>query len=334
MTAANKTKNQHYISQVELRLNAANPTAKPSNQRIFAFEVTDRENYTIRLRKPGGEKIANTLSVRDLFSFDVIDESSRHNLETQFGTYEMNTQRYSQALLQKLRQGTHENVKKEVLELFAAKFLNFLRNPHCVAKVMNTVGPLVDFRPVDPALLRMYERIEEGNKPHELSMCSAYGLTSAQYRRWLRALFLLLSRMPGSEANMFEFLIKELFEKNYVLVRIHDYVDTCADEIVLLSDRGFSTPVHGNDSVVAFDFNITSNAFAYFAFCDPARAVPDAREDIAAHLRANTSVSYVPNDLSALVSHNRLAVYQCAAVVYGRSESPRLDPPQQGKREV
>ncbi|HDZ9127033.1 TPA: hypothetical protein RUY84_003507, partial [Vibrio cholerae] len=35
----NYTKNQHFLSQAEQRLNAINPTAKAKNQRIYSFDI-------------------------------------------------------------------------------------------------------------------------------------------------------------------------------------------------------------------------------------------------------------------------------------------------------
>jgi hypothetical protein len=37
------TKNHHVVSQVEQRLNALNSGARPENQRIYEFEIVDRQ---------------------------------------------------------------------------------------------------------------------------------------------------------------------------------------------------------------------------------------------------------------------------------------------------
>jgi len=67
----NDTRNQHFVTQGEQRLNALNPMADPKNQRIYSFEVVDRENYKLILENPAGRAIGKTLSLFDLFSFDV-----------------------------------------------------------------------------------------------------------------------------------------------------------------------------------------------------------------------------------------------------------------------
>src|SRR5215472_10811453 len=83
-----QTKNQHFVSQVEQRLNALNPGARPENQRIYEFEIVDRDQHQVRLVNPKGRLISNALSMFDLFSFDVADDGLRANLERVFGTYE------------------------------------------------------------------------------------------------------------------------------------------------------------------------------------------------------------------------------------------------------
>ena len=72
MNDPNETANQHYISQVEQRLNALNPNATPANRRIYAFSLQDRENHAVRLNSHKGVLISRTLVLRDLFSFDIL----------------------------------------------------------------------------------------------------------------------------------------------------------------------------------------------------------------------------------------------------------------------
>ena len=67
----NQTKNQHFISQIEQRLNASNPEAAPAKQRIYEFEIVDRDCRVLRLSGSRGRPVANNLSMRDLFTFDI-----------------------------------------------------------------------------------------------------------------------------------------------------------------------------------------------------------------------------------------------------------------------
>ena len=68
-TMDNTTKDQHFISQVEQRLNALNPAARPENQRIYEFKVVDREQHVVELTDVRGKSIVSSLSIFDLFSW-------------------------------------------------------------------------------------------------------------------------------------------------------------------------------------------------------------------------------------------------------------------------
>lgn len=72
MQQVNSTKQQHFLSQAEQRLNALNPAASAANQRIFSFSLVDREGYLVHLETPSGRRVSSNLLLHDLFSFDVI----------------------------------------------------------------------------------------------------------------------------------------------------------------------------------------------------------------------------------------------------------------------
>ncbi len=86
----NETLNQHFIPQVEQRFNAINPTASDKNQKIYAFEIVNREACELRQLNKKGHCISKTLAYDDLFSFDVEDVGSkiRSNFENAFNRYE------------------------------------------------------------------------------------------------------------------------------------------------------------------------------------------------------------------------------------------------------
>ncbi|MBQ0641246.1 hypothetical protein, partial [Proteus mirabilis] len=76
MNLIDLTKNQHFISQTEQRLNAINPFDKDKNKKIYSFSLIDRESYSIKLDSLNGFKISNTLSLNDIFSFDVLEKDN------------------------------------------------------------------------------------------------------------------------------------------------------------------------------------------------------------------------------------------------------------------
>ncbi|MND33320.1 hypothetical protein D3C81_858070 [compost metagenome] len=77
----NLTRNQHFISQSEQRSNCIDDCRPKDKQRIYKFEIADRENSVVRLTNTAGVKIKKNLSFDDLFSFDVKSSSIRRNLE-------------------------------------------------------------------------------------------------------------------------------------------------------------------------------------------------------------------------------------------------------------
>jgi len=173
---ANDTRNQHFLTKVEQKLNAMNPQADERNLRIYSFKIVDRENYTIALESHTGRLIGSNLSLFDLFSFDVPGGSSlRLNFESLFHKYEAHIEAHTKSLLAKLN-ARSTDIKVEIIDLFAAKMLNFVRNPFSVVKVLNSFPGIASYDPTDPALLSDYRRIVSGRKPHQAYLCAQLGI--------------------------------------------------------------------------------------------------------------------------------------------------------------
>lgn len=174
---SNGTRNQHFVSQVEQKLNASNPNSTGKNFRIFSFRIADRDAYRIELEDPRGFAIKTTLSLFDLYSFDVEGGGKlRMNLEELFRNYEDNVEVHTKSLLEKLAAGGAD-VKTELIELFTVKLLNFVRNPYCVQKVLNSFPSIGRYEPTDPELLAVYRRVIEGRKRHQSHLCEQLGIS-------------------------------------------------------------------------------------------------------------------------------------------------------------
>lgn len=326
MLQPNDTAKQHFVSQVEQRLNALNPGAAPRNQRIYSFTLVDRESLLLSLDSTQGMNISNNLAFRDLFSFDVIDDkTSRYNLEAMFRQYEAVMKTNTMDLLRKLDQGSND-LKKEILEIFVAKFMNFLRNPYSVRKVLNTIGGVLRFHPIEPELLADYNAVLTGKKPHQKFLCAQLGISSEDYQAWLSALFMALFRPVPGELNIMESIVKRVFESpvGYPMVCVYRYEGEHADKRCLLSDRGYSTPLP-QDQHLSFDFNLCSTAFITYIFAsidalNLARVPPYVTELYRTQTR-NVHVVPLTNDLAALERYNRNVAYQCNHSVYSSSAS-------------
>jgi hypothetical protein len=318
----NDTHNQHFLTRVEQKLNALNPQANIANMRIYCFDVVDRENYTLALENKNGRPINKSLSLFDLFSFDVSESSTlRRNFEAMFQEYEDHIEAHTTSLLSKLNAGSND-IKTEIVDLFAAKLLNFVRNPFSIVKVLNSFPNLASYDPTDPALLSEYRRIVTGKKPHQEHLCSQLGISAVQYVQWLRLLFMLLVPMNAERPNLFKGVIKGLLEdkKTYVSAFVCQYDSARC----LLSDRGFSQPIEDGPHT-AFSFNLCSNAFVDYSFADPAALLQGkASPEFIAQALVNweslpekqINVTFIRNNMGMLTRYNRREVEQCYKQVY------------------
>ena len=318
----NDIRNQHFVTRAEQRLNAMNPQAAPHNMRIYAFEIVDRENYTLALESQDGMQIGSNLSLFDLFSFDVPDSGRlRLNFESLFHKYEAQIEAHTKSLLAKLNVRSGD-IKAEIIDLFAAKLLNFVRNPFSIAKVLNSFPGIATYDPIDPTLLTIYRRIVSGKKPHQAHLCAELGISDAQYVEWLRMLFMLLMPMADGRPNFFEEVIKGLLEnrKMHVAAFVCEYDSARC----LLSDRGFSQPIEDGPHM-AFSFNLCATAFVDYIFADPATLVQGkASPEFIAQAIASwerlpekqINVTFLRNNLDMLARYNRRVIEQCYKRVY------------------
>jgi hypothetical protein len=325
---ANSTANQHYLSRAEQRLNAINPDAKIENQRIHSFSLGDRENFTLSLDSPKGRLISQSLLLRDVFSFDVLPDKTRQNFEDLFGGYEATIKRSTLSLLSKLDGGGSPDIKEELLAVFVAKFMNFLRNPFSIKKVLNTIRPLLQYEPTDPEILAQFRMVVDGSKPQEVYLCRELGITPDEYRGWLRALFLMLTRLVPDQPNFMEHTVKSLYEmpSGFPMACVHRYTDEESNKVCLLSDRGFATPLP--EPYTSFNFNLSSRAFVTYVFAPieelkPSITVPDqVRESLFEAYRSSRKtvrVVHFLNDFAALARYNQSVVSWCFKNVYASS---------------
>jgi hypothetical protein len=327
----NETKNQHYLSQAEQRLNAVDETLPTKAQRIYAFDIKDRDLYRVEIRSekrsslktgrpdcrtPRGQLIKKSLSFTDLFSFDHVDTKYRRNLEEQFQRYEANVGTLSKALLDKLRSGTQTKTG-EIVGLFSAKLMGFARNPYCVHKALKTFGAVTGCEFTDKALAAEFKLAMEGSRPHSATVCAEFGLTPCEYEQWLRMLFMLFFK-PSHEPSVFDQTIERLIGSNYTNVHVFNYATTDVDAVCLLSDRGFNVfdiPINGAPCGTCFEFNVCSRAFASFCFFDPGKFLEAGKVDL----------SRYENSIEMLVEFNRRTISHCAKAVFAASATPRLD---------
>jgi len=320
MKVQNETKNQHYLSQVEQRLNASNPDAPKNSQKIYSFKVIDRESYKIELQGNKAKGIEKNLSWHDLFSFDVESKTVRSNFETLFGEYEGEIEVHTISLLKKLKENSND-IKKELLNLFVLKLLNTFRNPYCIKKTLNTIGKAGMHRPLDENLIKIFNKVETGNRPQQKWLCTQLDVTEEEYTDWLKTLFILLMRPDENQPNLLEQMVKSMYEADSHLINVFVfyYDENFVKRSILLSDRGFSIPAP-DDEVMAYNFNLSSQTFITYAFSNVDNAAPvgTPKKIIDAYKSTKNSVSVrmEKNNLDALSVYNRHVVYQAFEHVY------------------
>ncbi|WP_197412559.1 hypothetical protein [Novosphingobium sp. Fuku2-ISO-50] len=318
----NETRNQHFVPQVEQKLNASNPNSTGGKFRIYSFRIADREAYRLELEAPRGGAIASTLSMLDLFSFDVPGGGPlRLNLEALFHKYETNVEIRTKGLLEKLAAGSTD-IKTELIDLFAAKLLNFVRNPFCIQKVLNSFPSVGHYEPTDPELLATYRRIVEGQKPHQAYLCQQLDVSQETYVTWLRLIFVLLMQTEDDQPNLFEGVIKSLFEARDTQAAA--FVWTYDQGACLLSDRSYCQPIPDGPHM-AMSFNLCSTAFVDYIFADAAtlvegRAAPAfvafALNNWRQRPQATINVTVTKNNRPMLARYNRRVIEQARERVY------------------
>lgn len=315
------TKNQHFVSQVEQRLNSINKFDKEKNQKIHSFSLVDRESHNIKIDSKNGFKISNTLSLNDVFSFDVLGkEAERYNFEKLFYKYESDIKTNTESLILKLST-PNSDLKSETIDLFTSKFLNFVRNPYSIKKVLNTFPQLRSVQPTDPIHHRNFKRVIDGVKPHQRYLCNELGVTEHEYASWLAMIFLLLTPFKKGDLNFLEQTIKGIYENKNLFIMILVY--TYKNKSCLLSDRGYSIPLPENEHM-AWDFNLYSNGFIRHLFGNldslaPKHSPKHLLEKFK-ELPRSISVYHFENDLPALAQYNRNVVYQCHNNVFNSSD--------------
>jgi hypothetical protein len=258
----------------------------------------------------------------DLFSFDVLGGGRvRMNLETLFHKYEANVAIHTKGLLEKLAAGSAD-IKTELIDLFAAKLLNFVRNPFSIQKVLNSFPGVGRYEPTDPELLAVYRRVVNGQKPHQTHLCRQLDVSQETYVEWLRLIFVLLMQTGDDRPNLFEGMIKGLFEARDTQAAA--FVWTYDQDVCLLSDRSYCQPIP-DGAHMAMSFNLCSTAFVDYIFADAAtlvegRAAPAFVANALAAWRqrpqATSNVTVTKNNRPMLARYNRRVIEQARERVY------------------
>lgn len=312
MTYFNETKNQHFVSQAELRLNSINSEDEEKKQKIYSFEVTDRESFQSKICSENGDNINKSLSINDLFIFDVLNKKHRLNFENIFSEYESQITNNTNSLLDKVNAKSND-INEEIINLFIAKFMNFTRNPYCIEKVLNSLTPLQEVMPILEPQKNDFERLLQGHKPQQSYICESLGITSRQYINWLGTLFMLLTNFKDGAPNFIEEFVINLFTDPNKIVIV--YIYTYENHSCVLSDRGHTIPLE-DEGHMAFDFNLNANSFIRYVFVELPEDTPQKIIDSYKSSKKYIRIKLFKNDLETLQTYNQRTLYQCHHRIY------------------
>ena len=321
MDLRDPTKNQHFLPQVEQRLNAINSQIKNENQKIYSFSIKDRDVGIVSIDSEKGVRISKNLSMNDLFSFDVLEkEASKYNFEKLFHSYEVTIKSSTKSLLSKIDL-PKADIKSEVINIFRSKILNFIRNPYSIKRILNTFSSMQDLFPTDPIHRKNFERVLNGSKPQKNYLCKKLDITENEYEEWLATIFLLLTPMKEEYLNFLDQFIKRFYENPDLFIQIHIY--TYDNEFCLFSDRGYNNyDMERNDMV--WEFNLCSKGFIRYAFVNIdahiSENIPKEIVDFYKSESKSISVMKIHNDLTQLKYYNQRTVELCHEHVFGTSK--------------
>ncbi|WP_434279310.1 hypothetical protein [Acinetobacter sp. CE-15] len=323
-----KTKNQHFISVAEQKLNAMNPNeTKREKIRVYSFDLIDRERYTIELSSPSTIKAEKNLSYLDLYTFEILDDVQRLCFEKLF-------QRLENSVIECTNKILDENIftVDEFLKVFKAKILNMIRNPYCIKFTLNSFGGLSDHYPTNIELKTKFNKINDYKVPKKF--LETFNITEEDYKSWLKIIFLMITPL-----NSNKYILDEMaenffnFEKYFHIINLFKY----KNESCLLSDRSYVnlSSLFKSTNGLTFGFNLRHDAFIYMTFlpCDLEKLAKELLgergQNIAKLLKINGVKQIQSNlviqphidDLELLKNYNRHVIYQCVNNVYAAKES-------------
>jgi len=317
----NLTRNQHFISQSEQRSNCIDESRPKDKQRIYKFEIVDRDNSIVRLTNAEGVRIKRNLSFDDLFSFDVKNSSLRKNLEGFFQRFEADLAPAADLLISESKVNSGGDVLRGAAErVFKSKFMGWIRNPYSIARTIDMFKGLAGLYPTDPILLADFCDIRTGTKPHLAAVCAEFGVTSDQYFQWLEIIFLALMIPPGGTKSILESSVEKIIESEghmgHVIVATFDDIAGCR---VAIPDTGYlqgtNDPNHN-----MFLFNLSRSAFASFNVVNLSKQtlveVPTQMREQVKSFNMEFSAQHHHNVMNLLERFNVLAAYQAHSHIF------------------
>lgn len=263
----NDTKNQHFISQAELRWNSIDRNRPHDLIKINRFKLHGERN---KLLPPERKYVKGLSSITDIFTLDVLGDGKRINLEKFFGCfeeqYDNTVSNFTSAIETKIRNAEKGVVKIDGTEFFTEikffqkiKFMNFIRNPNNIRKALKlfdfakdyiVLGQGKEFQLIIDALIK-------NKKGHRKYICDKYQVSESEFDSWIKLLLLFFYVDENMENSSLDGMMEEFFKADelYTAVIIGYYTDNSLGS-VLIPDIGSIV-----NSDMTYFFNISRNCF-------------------------------------------------------------------------
>lgn len=322
-----KTKNQHYISVSEQKLNSIDPTITNRDQiKIYSFDLVDREKHSIILSEKPVKKATKNLQYLDLYTFELLDGGQRLCFEMLFKRLEDHVSGATNKILD-----VREFTFNDFLNVLKAKILNMIRNPNCIDFTINNFKDLGDTYPKNPQLNEYFQKISSFDVNTEI--LDNFDVSEEKYRQWLKIIYLMITPLQDDK-----FIIDELVESFFNFDKYFHIINICkyTEDVCLLSDRGYVnlSAIFDVDEGLCFGFNLRRDAFIYLTF------LPNDLEKLGkilgtsinpfmieklkisgvTSLQSKLEIQTFLNNMELLKGYNRHAIYQCANNVYAAKD--------------
>lgn len=263
----NNTKNQHFISQVELRWNSIDRNRPYDLMKINRFKLSGKEK---KLLPPEKKYVKGISSITDIFTLDVMGDGKRINLEKFFGyfeeQYDDTVSKFTSAIETKIRKAEKDVVKIDGADFFTdikffqkIKFMNFMRNPNNIRKALKlfsfakdyiVLGQGKEFQLILDALIK-------NKKGHRKYICDKYQVSESEFDSWIKLLLLFVYVDENMANSSLDGMMEEFFKADelYTTVIIGYYTDNSLGS-VLIPDIG---SIINTD--MTYSFNISSDCF-------------------------------------------------------------------------
>lgn len=325
MNFENKTKNQHYVAQVEQKLNSINPDAKRKERRIYKLKVKDRGNSIVKNTEKNGVKIEDNLSYEDLYTFNFLEEKVRENFENYFQKYENNIERHIKNMEGKCNDG-YQDITLEVVNIFLYKLMNMIRNPYFIKETIVIFEGLLE---TDISADNDIIRVMSFTSKNKDNIYKEYNITADDYKKWLMIIYLAITKKDGDE-SLLENIVRNIFnDKDYhksVLILFYD------DKFCLLSDKSFNLVSIGDGSFV-LEFNLRKDVFISFPFFSSQYMSNLMKQELGVsdeyiqevlsvqkRLSKNIKSTKNSNKIEALSEYNKRTIENCDEHVFGASK--------------